>query len=308
MDGTTQITTISDDLNQVVRDTALLAKLSISTWSGLRTDKELLNQLKAQHGAHGDVGKVVKNQLAGADAELKAARSAYGACRQRHYELTLRWSLSDRGPRLLPNLVFDKYLTEMGALKRRAEELRDVFLSAYPQLAAAGKANLGTMADAIYPSVEEVGAAFHIAFDFEPIPDSATAFTGLSEGAMHKLQAVMVQRQKALWAGAQAEMWANVSTKVKHLVERLSAVDSAKEPSEVRFFASSIDHVRDLLTLLPGWNCTGDTRVDHVVAELQAMLAGLDTKSVKDSAGVRSDAIKKGQSVMDQLQAWGLSE
>src|SRR4249920_3676737 len=88
---TTNQTINQTDILQAVRESAVLADVSISLWGGTRTDAKLLNEMKATHGATGDVGKVLLNVLAGADDLLKKTRSAFAAVRLRHYELTLPW-------------------------------------------------------------------------------------------------------------------------------------------------------------------------------------------------------------------------
>jgi hypothetical protein len=69
------------DMTQAVREAAMLASVSISVWEGQRTDANLLNEVNARYGATGDVGRVVKNTMAGADGLLKATHSTFYAVR-----------------------------------------------------------------------------------------------------------------------------------------------------------------------------------------------------------------------------------
>src|SRR5580765_7506472 len=107
-----------EDLSEAVRATALLADLTISMWSGQKTDASLMTKLKEDAGAIGDAGRVIKNLLTGCDTKLKAVRAAYAAARAAHYTHTLPWVSNPHaerhtGSRLLPNLLFERYLSEM---------------------------------------------------------------------------------------------------------------------------------------------------------------------------------------------------
>jgi len=316
MDGTTNIITNSD-LIKSVRDTSTLADVSISTWSGVKTDNKLLNDLKEKHNATGDVGKVVKNLMAGADASLKATIGAFNACRTHHYQTTLPWlgnPNADRrsGARLLPNLLFDSYLAEMAKLRQAAMNSLEEFLAAYPDLVERAKANLGGMADALYPTAEEVRARFNITLEFEPIPDSGSfqSLAGIRPEMLERLGQIMAQRDQARVDSATRAMWENVQHRVQHLCERLIALkgddSKADDARATRFHASSVEHVRELLILLPGWNVTGDARVQDIVTDIQTMLDNIDAEKIKKSTSVRDNTLVQAQSVMDKLNQWGV--
>src|SRR3954465_11847257 len=79
------------DINFAVRSTSMLADVTIGTWSAEYSDRDLMDGIKADAGATGDVGRVIKNVLAGADGLLKDARGAYAAVRAKHFSMTLPW-------------------------------------------------------------------------------------------------------------------------------------------------------------------------------------------------------------------------
>lgn len=318
MDGTTNIITNSD-LIKSVRDTSTLADVSISTWSGVRTDNKLLNDLKEKHNASGDVGKVVKNLMAGADAQLKAVISAFNAVRTLHYELTLPWignPNADRrsGARLLPNLLFDTYLTQVSQKRQTAVTLLNEFLPLFEsELVPRAKQNLGTMADELYPSADEIRAKFNITVDFEPIPDSGNfqSLAGIRPEMLERLGQIMAQRDQARVDGATRAMWENVSERVRHLCERLGALaEGDNKPDDgtrgPRFHTSSVEHVRELLTFLPGWNVGGDPRVAEIVASITAMLDQVDAEKIKKSPQLRDGVAQQAQGIMEKLNQWGV--
>jgi hypothetical protein len=299
-----QTPTLVEDMTEAVRATATLVDLSLSLWSGERTDRIVGARIKEDAGAVGNTGRYLKNLLAGCDNKLKEVRAAYALARAAHYNLTLPW-VSDPtaqravGPRLLPNALFVPYLTEMGKLQRQAVSQRDEFLEVYPTLAQQAQANLGDMANVDeYPSVSEIREAFKLKFDFSPIP-AASAFRGLPEAMLGKLSANLERRQLAAVQGAQDAMWSRVREGVAHLVDRLADPDT-------RFKEASVEAVRELIVLLPGFNCVDDPRISEVIAGITDMLDGITAKDIRNDARLRQDVVIKARAINDKLTSWNL--
>jgi hypothetical protein len=298
----------SRDIASAVQDCAMLADVTISMWGAERSDPAAMESIKRDAGAIGNVGKVVKNLLAGADGLLKDTRSAFSAVRTVHYGLTLPW-VSDphaerqRGPRLLPNMLWEKYTTEIAKARSVAYAKRDEFVAAYPGLVERARSNLGTLADARYPDAEEVRAQFKIVIDMEPIPPGS-AFKGLPDRVLGKLSQALQQKQQRMIQSATQAMWAEARERVGHICERLTAKDDKGEPA--RFKLTTIENVRELVTLLPGWNVTGDPRVEEIAADIQRMLAGVDSDAIRANDSVRADVAEQAQAVASKLSAWGL--
>jgi hypothetical protein len=300
MDGTT-ITTV--DVIQAVRESAMLADVTVSMWNAERSDKDALDKLKADAGATGNVGRVVKNLLAGADAKLKEVRSAFTAVRTLHYSLTLPW-VSDphasrqTGPRLLPHLLFDRYLADLSKQKRVAFAELDAFLADYPDYVAKARTNLGGLADAVYPTEDEVKAQFRVHFDFEPLPAGAL-FKGLPDHTIERLSKALQIKQQRMVDAATKAMWSEAKERVGHIVERLG------DP-ENKFKATTVENARELLTLLPGWNLAGSPEVDEVVQDIKQMLDGVAAKDIRENPTTRNDVADKARRLVEKMQGWGV--
>jgi hypothetical protein len=251
----------------------------------------------------GNTGVFRKNLLAGCDKQLKEVRSAFNAARVQHYTLTLPWQSAPtayaRGPRLLPNMLFDRYVSTMGALRRTAVGELDKFVDAYPELVIQAQANLAGMADVTdYPTAEEVKASFKLSFDFEPIP-AHTDFGNLPGSFAMKLGERLKRRQEAAAHSAAADMWERVRSRIAHMTNKLA------DP-EANFHASTLDHVRDLIVLLPGFNLTGDTRVDTIVEDIKEMLSGITAADVRNDAKMRMDVVQRARAIESKLAQWQL--
>jgi hypothetical protein len=296
-------TQTAQDVMDAVRESAMLAEVSISAWSGERTDREAMNQLKRHNEATGNVGRVIKNLMAGADDELKAAKGAYMAIRTAHYALTLPW-VSDphadrqRGARLLPTAIWDKYFKVIGARRTTAEDALEAFLAVYPTRVEQARAALGGLADVEYPTVDAIRAQFKVNVELEPIPVGAQ-FKGLPDVVIDRLATNLQRRQQGMLEGAQAAMWEAVRERVGHIAERLTTPDA-------RFKTTTIDHVRELVELLPGWDLTGDTRVGEIADDVRRMMSGVTTKSLREDKATRDNVAFQAKAVVDKLARWGL--
>lgn len=296
------------DLSEAVRATAMLASVSIKIWGAERSDAAIMEKAKADAGAVGNVGRAVKNLLAGADDTYRECKGAYAAVRNHHYSLTLPWVAGNpedrkRGPRLLPNMLFDKYLREMSALKRTATTALDKFIAEYPDAVILAKSNLAALADADYPDVDEVRNAFKVSFDFEPIPEG-TGFRGLPDAMLGKLSKGLENKQARMAASASAAMWEEVRARVGHMVRRLTETDA--QGDTVKFRGSTVEDVRELLILIPGWNVAGDRRAAEITNDISRMLGGVDAKALRKSEDIRKDVADQASAVADKLSQWGL--
>ena len=300
MDG---MTVTSEDFAQAVRESALLADITLSVWSATVRDYGAMEELKYKHGAKGNVGSVIKNLFAGADGPLKDAQSAYNKIRTIHYGLTLPWVANPHAPRqegarLLTHLLFETYVKALSSQIRAAQASLDKLVGELPAMEAAARANLGGMAPAKYPSADDVRGKVRVAYDFEPIP-SAAAFQGLDDFTLERLSKRMQTKHEQCVLTAQAAMWGQVRDKVSHLASSLA------DP-EYRFHESTLENVRDLLVTMPGWNLTRDDRVDEVVADLKRLLDGIDAKTLRKDAGTRKGVSAEAQQIVDKLAGWGL--
>lgn len=291
---------IQQDINEAVRNTATLVDLTISMWAGQRTDRKISDKVRLDADAVGDTGRYVKNLLAGCDTKLKTARAAYAAARAEHYSSTLPWNgvgmSGERtaGPRLLPNALFMDYLKRMGALRTQAEAARDEFIAEYPALVEQALKNLNGLANPDdYPSADEVKNSFRLGFDFQPIP-SGSQFRGLDQNAVSALGKALELRQRSAIEMAQKVMWERARENIEHMIDRLEDVEG-------RFKSSTVENVRQLITLMPSLNVMNDERVTKFVSALDDMLRGVEAKDLRDDAQLRGSTLATARGILSRM-------
>lgn len=300
MDGTTPVVT-GTDVIQAVRESALLAQVSISVWAAKRSDKEASERLTSDANASRRAASVTINLLAGAEENIKAVTGAFEAVRSLHYSYTLPW-VSDphasrqKGPRLLPHLLFDQYLGALSRQKREAQALLDAW--DFDADVARAKPNLGSLTRADYPAADEVKRSFRIHMEFEPIAEG-TQFKGLPDLAVERLSRALDIRQQRMVEEAQKALWKEARERVAHVVDQFG-------DAERKLYQSTLDNTRELLTLLPGWNLAGSPEVDEVVQDIKNMLDGVGIEDVRKNSNTRQDVAENARRVLEKLDRFGV--
>jgi len=64
--------------------------------------------------------------------------------------------------------------------------------------------------------------------------------------------------------------------------------------------------VRELVTLLPGWNINGDGRVAEIAADIEVMLEGVEAADLRKDAQMRSNTADEAKRIAAKMSKWGL--
>jgi hypothetical protein len=138
--------------------------------------------------------------------------------------------------------------------------------------------------------------------DFTPIP-AGQHFSGLNEHMLERLTENLRKKQERQIADASKIMWARARERIENLAERMTV---GTDEDKKRFKKASIENVRDLLTLLPGWNVAGSPMVDEITADIQAMLDGVDADQLRRDDVLRNEVGDEAKKIVDKMARWGL--
>ena len=140
-------------MTHVISKKAMLARLSISTWSARRLDKTATEKIKNDFQTSNDAGRYNKSLIA--TNALKKVQSAAGDARTFHYQQTLPWN--DDGARILPAANFFAYSEGMRKHKAAFQAAVSEFLTEYPALVEDAKIRLNSLfVQSDYPSTENI--------------------------------------------------------------------------------------------------------------------------------------------------------
>lgn len=293
---------VKEGLVESLRATAMLADVTVGVWSGERSDADAMKKLAADAGATGNVGRVIKNLMAGADERLKQTKSAFAAVRAAHRSLTQPWpsqAHTDRlnGPRLLPNILFETYVSTVGAAKSHASQTLETMLEHYEMDKTKAIENLNGMAkEEDYPSTDELRRLFYARIDFEPLP-AHTGFTNLPPHFASKLAETLRQKQERLMLSAQDYLWRTLRERVEHGALKFG------DP-EARFKNTTIEGLVELPGLVRGWNVLRDARADEAASMVEEAMRGVTPKSIRKDDTLRAVAGSRLQDVVRRLDEW----
>lgn len=289
-----------------LRCTAMLADVTIGMWSGEVTDREARDALAEATGADKAGARVIKNLMVGADQRLRVTKSAFAAVRAAHRMMTQPW-VQDlnadrlRGPRLLPNILFEHYLTTVGTAKRHATDLLEEMLKHYDADKAISMAKLGGIArEQDYPTADELRKIFYVKLDFEPLP-AHTDFKGLPPHFASKLAENLRGKQEKMMGQAQDHLWRTLRERLDHGIMRFEAEDAT-------FKDSTVDALQELVKLIPGWNILQDPRAGECQAELDRVITGAVPKVLRKDGALRASTAKALRAIRDKLDEWDLGK
>lgn len=161
-------------LSQSMAANYLAVRVTVSRWTGERSDRSAADDLTAAKHATAGSARVIKNLLPGADSELKQARSSYGQLRDYVRRLTLPYGDADgRGNiRLLAAADSIPFLQGYRKLQDAAKAELEAFLAVYPQRMQTGMTALSGLAEATdYPAESEIRGKFGSNLKIDPIAE-----------------------------------------------------------------------------------------------------------------------------------------
>jgi hypothetical protein len=273
----------TQDVN--VSTSAMLVELSVSQWSGRKTDKRASEDINTRSGADRDVASVTKNILGNCD-ELKAIGKLVGQVRNNyHYPMTLPWS--DTGLRLIPTAHYFEYTKSMDGFKQEFDDLVNTFVDKYEWEVSLAQAKLGSLFDpADYPSVESVRNKFAFNVSFMPVPEAGDFRVDIAHEQKDALAGHYHSFYQRQLKAAMDKVWNDTYTTLKHISDKL---DWESDPSveRKRIFASTIDNLMHMVRMLETCNFTNDPEMSRMQRQLAVAFNGVTADSLKNNTSLR---------------------
>ena len=272
----------------MIQDKAMMARLTISQWTGRKTDKKVTDEVEKAHGAK-DAGNFRK--LLVDKSLLDPIAKIAGATREYHYHVTLAWS--DNGDRVLPSALFLNYTQQTRKFKSDFEAAVQVFKTKYPTEVQAARQRLGTMYDpGDYPSVDEIVQKFSITTEFNPIPSANDFRVEVDSDARESIQADIEAKVVERQAQAVKATLARVKDVVEKMYEKLS-------DDKAVFRDSLVTNVSDLREILIGLNITNNGLINELAVDLKAL--DEPPEGLRRSTALRAKVAQKAFAILQKL-------
>ena len=268
----------------------MLVKLTRNSWYGFSKDNGATEAAKTAAGATAaDAGSFNKRLLP--KEALKPVRNVENKIYSKHCELTVPWYFN--GVDFLPSKLFLPYTEVMRALKDEHAVMVSALVTQYPVFRANRAKELGSMFKVEdYPPPDVLRASFNIDIKFMPVPDAADFRIDLEKEELEKLQKDLGRDLTNAQSQAMRTIWARVVETLDHVYERLS------DPERV-FRDSLIDNALQLSELLPGFNITGDPRMELVAQGISSDICKYSADTLRTDPDARLSVAEAAQKLKE---------
>lgn len=280
-----------------ISSSAMLVELSISTWTGRKTDKRVSNEVILNKNAASGVVNVSK-KLLGDCAELDAVQKFVGNVRNAHYAMTQPWS--DTGLRLLSTAMFHKrYQKELSAHQAEFDTLVNKFLNAYEWEITQAEAKLGDMFNrSEYPSKDELSGKFKFNLVQMPLPDAGDFRLDINNEAQELLRTQYAEHYETQLKTAMKDIWDRAYDALSKMSERLDYKDA---DTKKIFRDSLVDNVLEVVELLSLCNVTHNQQMSAMKERLENTLLGVTPDALREDEHLRVETKQKVDDILKNM-------
>lgn len=269
---------------------AVLVTLSLSVFSNIRQDQQITDEVKLKKALGVGAGKWMKYKLP--DECLVPIRKFCGIVRQFHYDHTSPW---EKGKRLLSAAARANYDARVLQFQREFFAIVDEFGTQYPNWIEQSKImHAGTWEPSDYPSWALCRTMFNLKTLCEPVPQPEHFNKKMRELYGDALNQITSQRVNE----AVADTWDRLMKPVQAMAEKLSQPDAV-------FRDSLVENVKEMVTLVPLLNLTGDARLAAAARDIQAQLTAFDADTLRESKVDRKEVAKRAATLAARFGALG---
>jgi len=290
------------EMASILTDRAMLVSLSISRWTANKSDKNLSNQVAADHNADPDMLSTRRRLVA--KARLDVIREIGARARHHHYECTLPWL--DDGARILPAASYFDYMAKQNAFESEFNYAVEDFVIDYPMIVDQAKLSLnGLFNPADYPDSASIRKKFSMACTILALPSKDDFRVALGEQEQERVKEQIELRLADAANGAVADVWQRVHERVERMVERLRGYSvDANGKVQNAFRDSLVENIRELATnIMPALNITNNNRLEDMRQRLLDDLCQIDAGTLREDSTVRDDIAAKAESILADIQS-----
>lgn len=296
MNAVTQISSASSTL----ATRAMIVSLRVSQWSGRRLDREVTKEVNDQHGAASDAGRY--NKLLLPKEALEDIERIVGETRAEFLKRTLPW-MQD-GSRIMAAEAYLSHMSWVRGQSAKFDAAVDKFIAEYPGYVAAAAARLaGMFKSSDYPDPSVLRSKFAMTCAVLPVPTSDDFRVDISDAQAQRIRAEIEQQVSDATGAAVRNIYERISELAERIVDRLTAYKPAEkkgEKSEGIFRDSLIENVRDMISVMPALNITGDQKLDELTERLK-VLAEHDASVLREDAGKRRDVAAEAARILSTI-------
>lgn len=283
---------------------AMLASLSISSWSGMAVDREVTDATNADFKAEKDAGRYNKRLVSA--KFLQGITGAHSRAREVHRILTLPWE--DDGTRVLATVGYMEYTKKMKECRLKAEAEVKAFLETPDAFIQEAKHRLGDMFNIDdYPAAEDIKKKFGFDVEIKPMPDAGDFRAELSDEHTKAIVKDIERRSNQRLENAMNDVFGRIKEMVQRMSERLRDYQPAKDGKKADGVIrdSLVYNIHELAKeVLPVLNVTGDKRIDDLRQQLLDDLVEHSPEILRADAKIRAQTISKADKILKKVSSY----
>jgi len=301
LEPTTTTTTTTPARKVDLTGRAVLVKLHVKCWPGVKQHRDLADEAMRAHGADPSTAKRLPVYLV-SESRLKELSKEAQAIRKYHNDTTLVW---ETGKQILKSGQILEYTQTLRRMIPAYEQSAQQFIDDYPALKAEMIAKSGDIFTAKdHPAQTELAAKFTATFSIEPMAQTHWIVDAVG-AEFQAIAAEYNEGQQARVKDAAADGWERLYKPLAHLAKTLTDPGAKFKDSLVGNVASIVDSL-DALNLLddPNLSALGDEiRRDILTAGPATLYGAAETnpQELRDNQTKRQDIAAKASDIAAQM-------
>lgn len=183
----------------------------------------------------------------------------------------------------------------------------DEFIQKYPGYVQDARTRLNSMfKDDDYPTIEQLRGKFAVECKVLPVPTSTDFRAEMSAAQAAQIRAEIEEQVAEATTAAVQDVYRRVADVTGRMVERLNAYRPSEgkgDKAEGAFRDTLVGNVRDLITILPALNITGDPMLTAMAEKLKP-LAEHNASVLRDDPTARKNVAAEAQAILDTVSGF----
>lgn len=281
-----------------ISESAVLVRLSISTWTAKKIDKKQGDTVSIANGADMKAGKYIKDLMVGSNHVSQTTKYANSA-RNEYTERTLPWD--DMGDRILSTSTLLPFKADFNKKRDDFWRRRDYICDNYERLKQISANYLGDMHDPKdYPSVDDVYSKYGWKLTMKVVPESGHLYLDLPAEDLEEMRQELDAENQEKTKHAMDAAWHRMHDMLTGMSSKL--IESDDNDKKKRFYDSFVSNPKDLCDMLEHLNITGDPELERARVMLERTIKGADIEVIKESPAIREDMKTKVDSILQQFE------
>jgi hypothetical protein len=279
-----------------ISSSAVLVRLSISTWTAKKIDKHQTENVYRREGADSKAGKYIKDIMVGCKHISEATKYANNT-RNEYADRTLPWD--DMGDRILSTSSLLPFKSDFNGKRDEFFRRRDYICNNYDNLKQISANYLGAMHNpSDYPSVDSVYEKYAWKLTIKTVPESGHLYLDLPAQDLEEMRQALEADNQDKTKHAMDTAWHRMHDMLSSMSAKLA---EGEEDKKKRFYDSFVSNPKDLCDMLEHLNIADDPELERARVMLERTIKGADIEVIKESPAIREDMKTKVDSILKQF-------